>query len=73
MITPVIKKLVMELEKLPENLQREVLDFVYTLKSTPRIPGIELLRFAGTIPADDLELMRRAIESDCEQVQAVEW
>jgi hypothetical protein len=73
MITSVIKKVVEELESLPENLQREVLDFVHMLKSKQGVPGIDLLRFAGAIPADDLELMRRAIESDCEQVQADEW
>ncbi len=31
------------------------------------VPGQQLQRFAGTIPLDDLELMREAIEQDCER------
>jgi len=37
------------------------------------IPGRELLRFAGTIEADDLEKMSAAIEEGCEQVDHNEW
>ncbi|WP_179197944.1 hypothetical protein [Nostoc sp. T09] len=32
-----------------------------------------LLRFAGSIPPEDLQLMREAIEQDCEQVDINEW
>jgi hypothetical protein len=31
------------------------------------IPGRELLRFAGTIPAEDLDEMARVIEEECER------
>jgi len=37
------------------------------------IPGRELLRFAGTIEADDLELMQKAIDEDFGQVDLNEW
>jgi hypothetical protein len=37
------------------------------------VPGRQLLRFAGAIPPDDLDLMRQAIEADCEQVDTHEW
>ena len=37
------------------------------------VPGKTLLRFAGTIPADDLDLMERVIEEECEQVDADGW
>jgi hypothetical protein len=40
------------------------------------LPGTarqQLLRLAGSIPPDDLELMREAIEQDCERVDLNEW
>jgi hypothetical protein len=36
-------------------------------------PGQQLLRFAGSIPLDDLQLMGEAIEQDCERVDIDEW
>jgi hypothetical protein len=50
-----------QLDILPEDLQQQVLEFVQALQVfTQRgIPGKELLQFAGTIPLDDLELMRQ--------------
>jgi hypothetical protein len=35
--------------------------------------GGALLAFAGAIPADDLEIMRRTIEEDCERVNKEGW
>ncbi|MHC5932631.1 hypothetical protein [Nostoc sp.] len=32
----------------------------------------QLLRFAGSIPTDDIQLIREAIEQDCEQVDTNE-
>lgn len=37
------------------------------------VPGRQLVRFAGAIPPDDLQLMQQAIEADCERVDANEW
>jgi len=37
----------------------------YSATRVQGIPGRELLRFAGTIEADDLELMSAAIEEGC--------
>lgn len=70
-----IVRVVEQLETLPENLQQQVLAFVQTLRTVVRsgIPGKRLLRFAGTIPLDDLQLMRQAIETGCEQVDLNEW
>ena len=71
-----IKTNVMEqLETLPENLQRQVLAFVQALQAVARqsVSGRQLLQFAGAIPADDLELMRQAIENGCEQVDLNEF
>ncbi|WP_256678104.1 MULTISPECIES: hypothetical protein [Fischerella] len=36
-------------------------------------PGEQLLRFAGSIPPDDLQEIREAIEQDCERVDINEW
>jgi hypothetical protein len=59
-----------QLDILPEDLQRQVLEFAQALQVFAQrgVPGKELLQFAGTIPLDDLELMRQAIKDDCEQV-----
>jgi hypothetical protein len=37
------------------------------------VPGKKLLRFAGSIPKKDLQLMSEAIKQDCEQVDTDEW
>ncbi len=60
---------------MPQSLQRQVLEFVRSLvKAEVRgTPGQQLLRFAGSIPADDLQLMRQAIEHDCERIDVDEW
>jgi len=75
MDTPIIDKVIEQLKALPQELQWRVLEFTRALAvSTPHgIPGQQLLRFAGTIPLDDVRLMREAIEHGCEQVDADEW
>lgn len=61
--------------KLRPEQQRQVLDYARSLGEAPSrgVPGKALLRFAGTIPADDLDLMERVIEEQCEQVDADAW
>jgi hypothetical protein len=75
MSNSIIDKVVEHLATLPDSLQRQVLEFVQTLKASIRqgVPGRELLQFAGAIPLDDLQLMRQAIEAGCEQVELDEW
>lgn len=75
MDTIVIDKVVEQLKALPHELQWRVLEFSRALSlSTPHgIGGQQLLKFAGTIPLDDVQLMRQAIEQGCEQVDANEW
>ena len=75
MYTPLIEKVVKHLQTLPYESQRRVLEFTRALaSSTPHgIPGHILLRFAGSIPPDDIEQMRLAIEEGCEQISADEW
>ncbi|WP_416673968.1 hypothetical protein [Egbenema bharatensis] len=64
MSIPTIDEVVEQLKVLPQPVQRQVLEFVRSLvKAEVRgTPGQQLLRFAGSIPFDDLQLMREAIE-----------
>lgn len=75
MSTPIVDEVVEQLEHLPEDLQRRVLAYTRSLaRSAPQgVSGQELLRFAGLIPADDLERMRQAVEQGCEQVDPDDW
>ena len=75
MDTLIIDKLIEQLKDLPKELQWRVLEFTRALAvSTPHgVPGTQYLRFAGTIPLDDIKVMRQAIEQGCEQVDAGEW
>jgi hypothetical protein len=63
-------QVVEQLEALPENLQRQVLEFIQALQLLAQrgVSGKQLLQFAGTIPPEDLELMRETIEAVCERV-----
>nr|WP_238361161.1 hypothetical protein [Iningainema tapete] len=63
---------------MPEAALNQVLNFVEslaqeTIKEPKGIPGSHLLRFAGTIAREDLELMAQAIEADCGKVDVDEW
>ena len=64
--------LIAQIDKPPHDLQPRVLDFIKAL--TPKgVEGKSLLRFGGFIPADDLQLMSKAIEEGCEKVDINEW
>ena len=76
MISPnVEQELHQHLALLPTAQQRQVVDFARILSITqPKgAKGSSLLAFAGSIPSDELEQMRAAIEADCEQVDAHGW
>ncbi|KAB8335912.1 hypothetical protein SD80_005220 [Scytonema tolypothrichoides VB-61278] len=66
-------KIIEKLQLLPEATLSQVLDYVESLaqgttKEPVGVPGKQLLRFAGTIPCEELELMVQAIEADCGKV-----
>ena len=67
--------LINQVVKLPPELQKKVLDFAQTLATTvPKgVKGANLVRFEGTIPDEDLQLISRAIEEGCEKVDINEW
>jgi hypothetical protein len=75
MVSNIETKVLKQLHALPEDLQRQVLEYVRSLRvAAPRgVAGNELLPFAGTIPQDDLAMMRQAIGEACERVDANEW
>lgn len=75
MSTSIKMKVIDQLETLPENLQQQVLVFMQGLQSVVGrgVPGKQLMKFAGSIPVDDLKLMRQAIEDGCERMEVNEW
>jgi hypothetical protein len=73
--SPVKPELLNQLSLLDVEQQQRVLEFARSLTSgTPRgVPGKDLLRFGGTIDAEDLKLMEQAIEEDCERIDPDDW
>lgn len=69
----VIDQIVERVKSLPADLQ--VLRFATQLALSARtgVSGASLLKFAGGIPPEEIEQMRRAIERDCEHVDEGEW
>jgi hypothetical protein len=72
MNTPIVDRIMEQLQVMPYDLQRRVLEFTraLALSTLQGVPGKQLLRFAGTIPASDLRMMQQAIEQGCEKINA---
>lgn len=74
-----IKRRVIErLDDLNVEDKRKVLDFSESLSSrgdplVQRDTRAALLRYAGTIPKEDLDRISEAIEEGCEKVDEEEW
>jgi hypothetical protein len=75
MSIPIIDEVVEQLKVMPQHLQWQVLEFVRALvrAEVRGTPGQQLLRFAGSISPDNLQLMREAIEQDCERIDVDDW
>ena len=58
----IIDEVIEQLKVMPQHLQWQVLEFVRTLvKAEVRgTPGRQLLRFAGSIPSDDLRCVKQS-------------
>ena len=69
------KRLRKQLEHLPAEKQHQVLEFARSLVKAkgPGVPGKDLLRFAGSIEAEDLIAIKKAIHEGCEKVNLDEW
>jgi len=64
-----------QLAQLTPGQQQDVLSFVRSLRarSSKGTSGKELLQFVGSIPHEDLEVMKSAIEEGCGQVDPNGW
>jgi hypothetical protein len=70
-----VDKLIEQLKTLPYELQKRVFEYARSLVTSSQrgVAGKHLLRFAGTIPLSDVQLMRRTIVQDCDRIDANEW
>jgi hypothetical protein len=64
MTTSISDQIIQQLNIIPQDLQYQVLEFARNLTKSKikGVPGEELLKFAGSIPKEDLQLMSEAIE-----------
>lgn len=62
-----------QLDGIPLEKQRRVLDFVRSLAIPAGKPGREVLLSGRGIEPEDLNAMSKAIEEGCEQVNINEW
>jgi hypothetical protein len=71
----IIPEVIETMSCLPRKLQEQALDYIRELKTNHEtgISGKKLLRFAGSIPNEDLKMMSEAIEKDCGRVDLNEW
>jgi len=69
--TTIKKDIYEQIERLPFEQQRQVLEFVHTLTTarTQGMPGHKLLRFAGTIGREDLMIIEQTIKEGCEKCE----
>lgn len=75
MSVPIIDEVIEQLQIMPQHMQWQVLEYVRALvkEEVQGTPGQQLLRFAGSISPDDLQLICEAISQDCERVDLDEW
>lgn len=66
------EQLAQQIDRLTEEQQKRLLETAKAIARPKGIPGSALLKFAGRIPADDVERMEKAIE-DCEQIDPDGW
>jgi hypothetical protein len=68
-------EIVARVDKLPPEMQEEVLRFLTSLAApTPKgESGAALRQFSGSLDPVSAQEMRRAIDEQCEQVDASEW
>ncbi len=75
MTHPLKNRIISELDSLNQEQQKKLLDYVINLKLSEKkvTSGKSLVRFSGVISKEDLAVMEKAIEEDCEQVDLNEW
>ena len=67
-------EIIEQLSRLPDEKQKQVLDYTRLLTGLKPIgvPGETMLQFAGLIPSDELERMEQAIAEACGQVDTLD-
>jgi hypothetical protein len=73
-----LEKAITQIKKLPESQQNAIAQIVLNILNNSKysikgVQGKELIKFAGTISSDDLQLMSQAILEDCERIDINEW
>jgi hypothetical protein len=68
-------EIVIRVDKLPPEMQEQVLRFVASLTVSPstRESGTALRQFSGSLDAESAPQMIQAIEEECERVDAWAW
>lgn len=68
-------QIIEQLSGMSEEEQRRILEIARSMSTKPGdgVNGNSLLRFAGTISADDARRMSEAIEEGCERIDPDEW
>ncbi len=65
------EQLIHELEQAPDDLVQTVLDFLHRAKATRK--AHPLAKFAGILSDAEAEELKRAIATECRQVDLNEW
>ena len=75
MAHPLKDRIIIELDSLNQEQQKKLLDYVINLKLSEKkiTSGKSLIGFSGVIPKEDLVVMEKAIEEDCEKVDLHKW
>jgi ribosomal 30S subunit maturation factor RimM len=76
MTYPIItEELIKQLDLLPLELQKKVLDFAkaLTINAHKGTSGREILSFAGVMDRESVKEITEAVRLDCEQVDTNEW
>lgn len=73
--TSIQEQIAERVAKLPPEDQKRVLAFVDSLPGNQLhgVPGANWKPFIGSISAEDLDLMEKAIEEECERIDPNEW
>ena len=68
-------EIVIRVDKLPPEMQEQVLRFVASLTVSPSTgdSGTALRQFSGSLDAESAQQMIQAIEEECERVDAGAW
>jgi hypothetical protein len=71
----VIQEIARQVEKLPSDMQEQVLRFVASLSTSMPAGenGARLRQFSSSLDAISAQQMRQAINEECERVDASDW